>query len=345
LFCCIDQTPKGEEVGNLLVSILIPCYNAQPWIATAIKSALAQDYPDKEVIVVDDGSTDASRSIIDGFGNQIQAESTGNRGSNAARNRLLAVSKGVWIQYLDADDYLLPGKISAQMRALSKLPDLDVLLGPSIIQRQVGRRDEITERPLPLNEDVWRLLALFCLPQVGAPLWRARALQDIGGWSEQQEVCQDDDMYLRLLIAGKKFSFSESSGAVYRHWSEDTLCRRDKRNTYRHRLRILERAESHLKSTDQLTEARLDAINLSRLICARILWQWDPEAARAAIAQIKATGRRVKSVSPTVPATYLVTYWLLGFAAAEHLAALVRSFGVSPRYRRWRADTKAGTPR
>ena len=74
----------------MLVSILIPCFNAEKWVAQAIESALAQTWPEKEVIVVDDGSTDASLEIIRHFDGRVRWESGPNRGGNAARNRLLS---------------------------------------------------------------------------------------------------------------------------------------------------------------------------------------------------------------------------------------------------------------
>ena len=81
------------------VSILIPCYNAARWVGQAIDSAIGQTHPDKEVIVVDDGSTDGSLEIIKSFGNRIRWESGPNRGGNAARNRLLEMARGDWLQY------------------------------------------------------------------------------------------------------------------------------------------------------------------------------------------------------------------------------------------------------
>src|SRR5438128_899411 len=100
---------------NPLVSILIPCYNAERWIGEAISSALAQTWSEKEIIVVDDGSTDGSLQQIRKFDGLVRWETGPNRGGNAARNRLLELAKGEWLQYLDADDYLLPDKIAKQM--------------------------------------------------------------------------------------------------------------------------------------------------------------------------------------------------------------------------------------
>jgi glycosyltransferase involved in cell wall biosynthesis len=91
-----------------LVSILIPCHNAENWIAEAIESGIAQTWPAKEIIVLDDGSTDRSLDIIRGFGERIRSEAAKHRGGNATRNRLLELARGDWIQYLDADDYLRP---------------------------------------------------------------------------------------------------------------------------------------------------------------------------------------------------------------------------------------------
>src|SRR6516225_552816 len=114
---------------NPLVSILIPCFNAQHLVAQAIESALAQTWPHKEVIVVDDGSTDASLEVIRKFSGRIRWESGSNRGSNAARNRLLALARGDWLQYLDADDYILPEKVARQIEFARERPNVDVVFG------------------------------------------------------------------------------------------------------------------------------------------------------------------------------------------------------------------------
>src|SRR3984957_14870258 len=116
-----------------LVSILIPCYNAERWVAQAIESALRQTWPEKEIIVVDDGSTDASLAIIQSFGDRIRWETGPNRGGNVARNRLLDLARGEWLQYLDADDYLLPLKIERQVGFLREHPTCDVVYSPVLL--------------------------------------------------------------------------------------------------------------------------------------------------------------------------------------------------------------------
>lgn len=79
-----------------LVSILIPCHNAERWIAQAIESALSQTWIEKEVIVVDDGSADRSLEVIRSFGDRIRTEAGIHRGGNGTRNRLLELARGQW---------------------------------------------------------------------------------------------------------------------------------------------------------------------------------------------------------------------------------------------------------
>src|SRR6266436_8160107 len=101
-----------------LVSILIPAFNAESWIADTIKSALSQTWPRKEIIIVDDGSKDGTLSIAQRFvSGEVSVVSQPNGGGSAARNRAFALSKGDYIQWLDSDDLLAPDKIARQMEA------------------------------------------------------------------------------------------------------------------------------------------------------------------------------------------------------------------------------------
>ncbi len=107
-----------------LVSILIPAYNAAPWIGETIQSALRQDWPRTEIIVVDDGSRDKTLAVARSFSvANLSVVTQKNAGASAARNRAFSLCRGDYIQWLDADDLLAADKISRQMEVVEKCAD------------------------------------------------------------------------------------------------------------------------------------------------------------------------------------------------------------------------------
>lgn len=309
------------------VSILIPCYNAERWIGEAIESALAQTWPAKEVIVVDDGSTDGSLAIIRSFGDRILWETGPNRGGNAARNRLLELAQGEWLQYLDADDYLLPGKVAGQMDFLESHPETDVVYGPVFFEYWSDQRIRRELEAIPLPHDPWILLPLWHLPQTGAVLWRKEALIDVGRWKEDQPCCQEHELYTRMLVAGKRFVYCEHSGAVYRQWGEHTVCKRDKPEVRRRRLEIEQRIEDVLRSRGELTLPRLTAINQARFEMARLTWQSDRAEALRIMGLISRSQPSFRPGGKAAPASYRILMRLVGFRLTETIAEWRRRLG------------------
>ncbi|MTJ10250.1 MULTISPECIES: glycosyltransferase family A protein [unclassified Anabaena] len=114
---------------NLLISVIIPVYNCEKYLAQAIESVLAQTYQPLEIIVIDDGSTDASAEIAKGFGSVVQYCCQVNSGTAAARNRGLELAKGDYFAFLDADDLWVEDKLTRQMAAFINNPNLDVVFG------------------------------------------------------------------------------------------------------------------------------------------------------------------------------------------------------------------------
>ncbi|MTJ11417.1 glycosyltransferase [Anabaena sp. UHCC 0187] len=311
---------------NPKVSILIPCYNAEKWIAKAIESALNQTYSNKEVIVVDDGSTDGSLEIIKSFDHSIYWETGENRGGNVARNRLLELSTGEWLQYLDADDYLLSNKIEQQVNFLSQFPDVDIIYSPSIFEyceRDISRQEILS---IPEPNDHWILLTRWFLPQTGSPLWRKQAIIDVNGWKIDQQCCQEDELYLRLLIANKKFKYCEYAASIYRQWSDNTVCKKDKSETFRQRLEIIEKAETYLRQQSQLTKLRQQAVNISRFECSRLIWIFNREWATLVVTKILDTEPKFIPPRHVSPFIYRLVFKFLGFNAAEIVAKLKRDF-------------------
>lgn len=103
-----------------LVSIIIPCYNAERWLAETLESALAQTWTAKEILVINDGSTDSSLAVAQQYTTRgVRVIDQPNRGASAARNHGLRLARGDFIQFLDADDLLAPNKIELQIHALA----------------------------------------------------------------------------------------------------------------------------------------------------------------------------------------------------------------------------------
>jgi len=314
----------------MLVSILIPCYNAERWVAQAIESALAQTWPSKEVIVVDDGSTDRSLEVIRTFGDRIRWETGPNRGGNNARNRLLELARGEWLQYLDADDYLFPHKIQYQMDFLAKHPEAEIVFGPVTIEDWSEQKSQRKLLPIPEPHDLWVLLARWYLPQTGALLWRKQAVVAVGGWKPDQPCCQEHELYFRLLMTGKRMGYCGSSGAVYRQWGEHTVCKRDQPETRRRRLAIEKQVEQFLIEQKELTPDRQWAINQARFEMARIAWTTDRAEARIIVDTIRKSQPGFMPAGTAAPRYYQAIYRFLGFESTESLAEFRRRIFGSP---------------
>jgi glycosyltransferase involved in cell wall biosynthesis len=296
-------------------------------VGQAIESALAQTFEGCEVVVVDDGSTDGSLEVIRSFGDRVRVESGPNRGGNAARNRLLELAQGEWLQYLDADDFLLPEKVAAQMRcAAQQTSGVGVIYSPSIIRDETAT--PATERVLPIPEphDPWVLLARWYLPQTGASLWRREALQRVGGWKPDQPCCQEHELYLRLLKASTSFLYCATSGSIYRQWSQGTTCKRNPDETRRRRLEIIAGMEAHLREIGGWTDLRANAVAAARLEIARTLWTSNRKESRqlAHLARMTAP-RKFTPTGAAFPTLYRRMYGWLGFELAERVAGWKRA--------------------
>ena len=109
------------------VSVIIPAFNVAKFIKGAIESVFNQTYKNIEIIVVDDGSTDATREIVNSFGDKVMHIDQSNQGHAIARNTGLKVSSGRYCAFLDADDYWLPEKVEQQVRILNEMPDVGIV--------------------------------------------------------------------------------------------------------------------------------------------------------------------------------------------------------------------------
>jgi GT2 family glycosyltransferase len=308
------------------VTIVIPCYNAERWIRLAIASALGQRGVDPEVIVVDDGSTDGSLAIAESFGAKLVLLRGDRRGATRARNLGLQHSTGEWIQFLDADDYLEPEKIAVQLSEASGGKEADVIYSPVWIETWASRclhREQSQSSP---NENVDTQWIRWHIPQTGGALWRREALVKLGGWKADQPCCQEHELYLRARKAGLRFRYTPTPGAVYRIWSEETLCRKDPVQVTRVRTALMDEMWRWLRETGAATEQHRHEIGRACFEMARTWARFDLAAATDYHAERKQQ-RLLQLAGPAAPLSYRVMYRLFGFRAAERIAARMRRAG------------------
>lgn len=245
-----------------LVSIIIPCHNAAPWLEATLRSAVAQNWPETEIIVVDDGSTDGSQAIARGFESRgVRILTQPNRGAAAARNAGLAAARGDFIQFLDADDLIDPGKIAWQMERLAQEPEGTAAMGAW------GRfkRDpaEASFRPEPPCRD-WddpadflRLLyrdhrmmhpACWLLPR--------ELVRRAGPWDESLSLNDDGEYFCRAALAASRLAFCPEAKVRYRSYVSGSLSRRDDPAACRSLLKSTELCSRHLLNRSDIPDTR-----------------------------------------------------------------------------------------
>ncbi len=187
------------------VAVIIPCYNVVRYVGTAIESVLRQETPPKQLLLVDNNSTDGTLDLLtdyaDRFPALIQVLSEKNQGAPSARNKGLAHATTPWVQFLDADDWIRPQKISICLDIIRKYPGFDVLIGAYTYRYLNGRSRYFAPRP----GDPFTSLIMGRLASTSAILWKRDRLVEIGGWKEELTSSQEYDLLFRLLCHGAQF--------------------------------------------------------------------------------------------------------------------------------------------
>lgn len=205
-----------------LVSILIPAYNAERWIAYTIKSALSQTWTNKEIILVDDGSSDNTLDIAKQFQSKlVRVISQENRGACAARNKALTLAQGEHIQWLDADDLIAPDKITQQLKKNDIGQNTRILLssawGTFYFRHQKAKfiPNSLWQDLTPLEWLVIRFIENIWMPNA-AWLVSRRLTELAGPWDERLIRDNDGEYFCRVVSASEKVKFVPDSKFYYR---------------------------------------------------------------------------------------------------------------------------------
>jgi len=205
-----------------LVSILIPAYNSEEWVAEAVQSAIGQTWPHKEIIIVDDGSTDRTAEVARRFASkEVIVVSTENHGAPTARNHALHLSQGDYIQWLDADDILAPDKIERQLTALRESDSRRILFSApwAFFHYRINRARFV---PTPLWHDLspveWLLRKLGENLHMQTATWlTSRELVEAAGpWDTRLRNDDDGEYFCRVLLASQGTRFVPEARVFYR---------------------------------------------------------------------------------------------------------------------------------
>jgi glycosyltransferase involved in cell wall biosynthesis len=308
-----------------LVSILIPCKNAAPWIAATLESALAQTWPNNEIIVVDDGSSDDSAGIIHTYASRgVRLIVQENRGAAAARNHALQHAQGGFIQFLDADDLLAPDKIKEQVHALGAASGC-IAAGPW------GRFDDnpaaAVFTPEPNWHDLapakWLMLNFAGRGMMPPSAWLTpRSLIDTAGpWDERLTLNDDGEYFCRVLLASSGMIFCANARSFYRSNLASSLSHRRTEAAWRSAFLSHDLCAQHLLARENSPQTRRACADLFQRL-AFAAYPDDPMLVRQCEAKVRSYGG--SDQRPGGGHGFWLIARLLGWKLAQRLRAWVR---------------------
>jgi glycosyltransferase involved in cell wall biosynthesis len=257
-----------------LVSILIPAYNAEDTIAQTLRSAIAQTWPRKEIILVDDGSTDRTAEVAQRFGSNVTVVSSEHRGAQVARNHAFRLSQGEYIQWLDADDLLAPDKIERQIAALRESDGRRILLSspwaPFYYRTRHARfvHNSLCEDLSPA-EWLLRKMGENLFIQPGGWLTSRELIEAAGRFDTSLSFDDDGEYYCRVLLASAAIRFVPGTGVLYRMSNSSRVSYIG--NSEQKKDSLLRSMKVHIQCLRSLEES--DRV---RKVCLTYLQDWYP---------------------------------------------------------------------
>jgi len=188
----------GDEHDLPTVSVILPTYNRPAFTEKAVGSVLAQTFPDFELIVVDDGSTDGTSEAVEGFSDaRLRVHHMNNRGPGPARNAGIEISSGQYIAFLDSDDAWVPEKLETQLDAMRASPEHALshteevwYKGTRLVKPQRIHRKR--------NGDLFQWSLKLCSISMSTVMVKRTLFDEVGTFDPSLEVCEDYDLWLRV---------------------------------------------------------------------------------------------------------------------------------------------------
>ncbi len=317
---------------SALVSILVPAFNAAPWIAETLASALGQTHPRCEIIVVDDGSRDETlaraRGVADAHPDRVRVVTQTNAGASAARNHALRLARGEFIQYLDADDLLSPRKIELQLARLASAP------ADALATCRWGRFETSPAETRFVDEEVfrdfapadWLLLHVEECRMMHPAAWLCpRTVIDAAGpWDESLSLNDDGEYFARavLVSSGMAFTADADAATYYRSGLGGSLSRRRSAAALASLYRSIEKISALLSAREDSPRTRAALATYWQRL-AYELYPDDPAGSRRAAGRARELGG--SDLAPPMGARLRLIARVFGWRAAYRLARVLSS--------------------
>lgn len=246
-----------------LVSILIPVYNAEQYIGQTLDCVFAQTYPNIEVIVVDDGSTDNSYCIAKQYeSNQVKVLHQNNSGACCARNLAFEHCQGEYIQYLDGDDLLTNDKISSQIEYLQNCKDINAIatcpwrrfvssLGDCPPEQQTVFKNYSSGIELLID-----MLSGHGMMAVHSYLTPRKLIESAGPWNNSLKMNQDGEFFARVLLQSGELCFSPTPTAWYRSGLQNSISGRLSSTKCQSKLLALQEISRQIRNVEDSSRVR-----------------------------------------------------------------------------------------
>jgi glycosyltransferase involved in cell wall biosynthesis len=245
-----------------MISIIIPYYNAGTWISRTLDSCIQQAEFLKEIIVIDDFSSDAGWETVSGyqarFPELIVARKNTNKGGNNARNLGFDLSAGKYVQWLDADDQILPGKFARQLAVFEKYNETDIVYSDwqldtyneagEIVATEVKYQQQHADFLMRLLIDDWSPPHSYLLKRSFAD-----KLRKMHAWNPETPVFQDREYFTLAAIEGARFRYAAGISCIYNRWNRGSVSQNQKQRDATH-LKLSAAFLRHIGNSDRFEQ-------------------------------------------------------------------------------------------
>lgn len=243
---------------------MIPAYNYAHYLDEAIKSVLSQSYPNVELIVLDDGSTDGTREVLEKYTGQFHWETQENMGQSETLNKGWRISRGEILAYLSADDVLLPDAVEISVAQLAANPDVVLTYCDYEL---IGMNSAVIRRVNAPDFDYREMVVKFVCPPGPGAFLRRTAFEAAGFWDASLRQIPDYDYWLRLGLQGRFLRINTVLAQFRVHGSSQSFAKADERKSTEY-VRVVERYFRSRNVPGDVLESKAEALSNAHIVAA-----------------------------------------------------------------------------